>query len=1056
MIKLFIERPVLSTVISILIVLLGILGITALPVTTYPDIAPPTVRVSASYPGANAETVMRSVIIPIEEQVNGVEGMKYITSTAANNGSAEVTIYFEQDVNPDLAAVNVQNRVARATPLLPSEVVQSGVTTQKRQPSSLMFLTFYSENKDFDDTYLQNYLEINVIPEIKRINGVGDARAYGAKTYSMRVWLDPEKMAAYSVVPSDVHAAINSQSLEAASGSVGEGSSQSFEYVIRYSGKYDEVEQYKNIVIKSIGNGQFLRLKDIAEIELGSLSYTASAKLDGKPAVSMGINQTPGSNAQEIIENIKSYLENDVKNNLPEGIKFQINYDTNEFLEASIAKVVSTLFEAFILVFIVVFIFLQDFRSTLIPAIAVPVSIVGTFFFLNLFGYSINLLTLFALILAIGIVVDDAIVVVEAVHSKLEHSTNNSRKATIEAMHEITGAIITITVVMAAVFLPVTFITGPTGVFYEQFGITLMVSIAISAVNALTLSPALCALLLKSTHYDKAYEDKSWMMKFFHKFNLAFKAGTERYAKTFTFFMRHKWVTGLFIILASVSIYFINNSMQSGFVPNEDRGFIMFNAELPASATRERTEAALDEFSKKAKEIEGVESVTFISGTSIINGSGGNYGFGFLKLTPFDERKSEQTSAGAIIGKLFGVGATISDANMIFFSPPSIPGFGTGSGVEFSLTDRSGGELKNLDEVAKNLAQALSQRPEFQYAQTSFNVNFPQYEMEIDVPRAMETGVSVNSILSAMQGYVGGLYSANFSKYGKQYRVMVQADPKDRENIESINKLYVRTATGEMTPISQFVNMKRVYGPQTISRFNLYQSAGFNSSMNPGYSSGVAINALKEVAAQVLPNQFDISYSGLTREEVTAGSQTVIIFILSLIFVYFLLSAQYESYLLPLSVLLSLPFGIMGAFLGQWIFGLENNIYFQIALIMLIGLLAKNAILIVEFALQRRRMGKSIPTAAVDAAKARLRPILMTSFAFIFGMLPLVFATGIGSIGNRSIATGAASGLLVGTLFGVVIIPVLFVVFQGIHEYIAPLKFDLVEDENSKKQENEI
>ncbi|MDO5654766.1 MAG: efflux RND transporter permease subunit [Flavobacteriaceae bacterium] len=1042
MIKTFIDRPVLSTVISIIIVILGILGITALPVTTYPDIAPPTVNIRASYPGANAETVMRSVVIPIEEQVNGVEGMTYITSTSSNNGSASITVNFAQDVDPDMAAVNVQNRMAQAASVLPTEVNQSGITVSKQNSSSLMFLTFYSENPAYDQLYLQNYLDINVVPSLKRINGVGDARAYGSRTYSMRIWLNPDKMAAYGVVPADVSAAINSQSLEAASGSVGESSDETFEYIIRYSGKFDEVAQYENIIIKSIGNGQFLRLKDVADIEMGAQSYTATASLNGFPAVSMGINQTPGSNAQQIIHNIKDYLENEVQPNFPEGITYQINYDTNDFLEASIQKVIVTLLEAFVLVFLVVFIFLQDFRSTLIPAIAVPVSIIGTFFFLNLLGYSINLLTLFALVLAIGIVVDDAIVVVEAVHAKLEHTTSNSKNATIEAMHEITGAIITITIVMAAVFLPVTFITGPTGVFYEQFGITLMIAIAISAVNALTLSPALCALFLKSTHYDKAYEEKSWLMKFFHKFNIAFNAGTRRYAKTFTFFMRHQWVTGILLLLAGLSIWYINSNMPTGFVPNEDRGFIMYNVELPTSATRERTERALADFNQKARSVEGVETVTAISGFSLMTGSGGNYGFGFIKLKPFDERTTDETSIDNIIKKLFGVGATVDDARMIFFTPPSIQGYGASSGVSFSLIDQSGGDFQRLEEVAAALEQALTQRPEFQYARTSFNVNFPQYEMEINVPRAAEAGVSTSAILSAMQGYVGGLYSANFTKYGKQYRVMIQSSPENRATIDNINELYVRNSLGQMTPISQFVNMKRVYGPQTVNRFNLYTAADFNGASNPGYSTGDAINAVNEVAAQILPNQFGIEYSGLSREEVSSGKQTLIIFILSIVFVYFLLAAQYESYIIPLSVLFSLPFGVMGAYLGQWLFGLENNIYFQIALIMLIGLLAKNAILIVEFAIQRRRQGMSISKSAIEAAKVRLRPILMTSFAFIFGMLPLVFASGIGSVGNRSIGTGAAIGLLIGTFFGVVVIPVLFVIFQKIQERFVPMKFE--------------
>lgn len=1054
MIKTFIERPVLSTVVSIIIVILGILGILSLPVTTYPDIAPPTVSIRASYPGANAETVLRSVVIPLEEQINGVEGMTYITSTASNNGSASITVHFSQEIDPDMAAVNVQNRVAQANAVLPSEVTQSGITVNKQNSSSLMFLTFYSENPEFDQLYLQNYLDINVIPSLKRVKGVGDARAYGSRTYSMRVWLNPERMAAYGVIPADVTQAINSQSLEAAAGSVGESSDETFEYIIRYGGKFDEITDYENIVIKSTGNGQFLRLKDVATIEMGAQSYTASAALNGNPAVSMGINQTPGSNAQDIITEIREYLENDVKRNLPDGIKYQINYDTNDFLEASIQKVIITLLEAFVLVFLVVFIFLQDFRSTLIPAIAVPVSIIGTFFFLNLLGYSINLLTLFALVLAIGIVVDDAIVVVEAVHAKLEHSTSNSKNATVEAMHEITGAIITITIVMAAVFIPVTFISGPTGVFYEQFGITLMIAIAISAVNALTLSPALCALFLKSTHYEKEYAEKSWLMKFFHKFNIAFKAGTEKYSQTFKFFMRHKWVTWILLLVAGLAIWFASSNMPTGFVPNEDRGFIMYNVELPASSTRERTERALAEFTQKAKNLEGVENVTGIAGFSIMNGSGGSYGFGFIKLKPFNERESDELSADAIVKKLFGIGATVSDARMIFFTPPSIQGYGASSGVSFSLVDKAGGDLQSLNEMAQSFAQTLSQRPEFQYAQTSFNVNFPQFEMEINVPRAAEAGVSTGSILSALQGYVGGLYAANFTKYGKQYRVMIQADPASRATINNINQLYVRNNLGEMTPVSQFVTMKRVYGPQTVNRFNLFTSADFNGANNEGYSTGDAINAVNEVAESVLPQQYGIEYSGLTKEEIASGSQTLIIFILSLIFVYFLLSAQYESYIVPLSVILSLPFGVAGAYLGQWAFGLQNNIYFQIALIMLIGLLAKNAILIVEFALQRRRHGLSITEAAIDAAKARLRPILMTSFAFIFGMLPLVFAGGIGSIGNRSIGTGAASGLLIGTIFGVIVIPVLFVIFQSIQERIAPVKFD--HTETSKIESDEI
>lgn len=1043
MIKTFIERPVLSTVVSIIIVILGVLGITALPVTTYPDIAPATVSITANYPGANAENVLRSVVVPIEEQVNGVEDMAYITSSASNNGQASIQVFFKQGVNADIAAVNVQNRVARATPLLPTEVTRSGVVTQKQQTSALMFLTFFTENENFDATYLQNYLDINVIPELKRINGVGDATIFGAKTYSMRVWLDPAKMAAYGVVPADVTAAINSQSLEAAAGALGQNSGNSFEYIVKYKGKLNEVKDYESIVIRSLGNSQQLYLKDIATVELDALNYGAMAENNGRPAISMGIFQTPGSNAQDIIIDIKNYLK-EASKELPDGIDYVINFDTNEFLSASINKVLVTLLEAFVLVFIVVFIFLQDFRSTLIPAIAVPVSIIGTFFFLNLFGYSLNLLTLFALVLAIGIVVDDAIVVVEAVHAKLEHGVKNVRQATITAMHEITGAIISITLVMAAVFIPVTFIQGPTGVFYQQFGITLMVAIAISAVNALTLSPALCALFLKPQHVDEAYNKKSALGKFYYKFNVAFKSMTTKYSKSLVFLFRHKWVTASLFVLTFGVLLFTAKKMPTGFIPNEDRGLLMYNLELPAGASLERTTFALKTFQQKASSVPGIKGITTLAGFSMINGSGANYGFGFIKLEPFEDRKEKEKSVEHITKTMFGIGATITDANMIFFNPPSVPGFGSSSGFEFSLTDKAGGDLKELDEASKTLVYALMQRPEIQYASTSFNTNYPQLEMVVDVPKAMDAGVSMNDILSVMQGYVGGVYAADFTKYGKQYRVMVQSLPESRTNEQSLNSLFVRSKAGAMTPVSQFVTLERVYGPQSVARFNLFTAAKFNGAANPGYSTGDAIKAIDEVAAQSLSSRYAIAYSGLTREEIAAGSQTIIIFGLSLLFIYFLLSAQFESYMLPLSVILSLPFGVMGAFLGQYLFGLENNIYFQIALIMLVGLLAKNAILIVEFAVQRRRHGESIAMSAVNAAKARLRPILMTSLAFVCGMLPLVFSTGIGSVGNKSIGTGAALGLLIGTIFGVLVIPVLYIIFQSIQEKIKPIVFEKV------------
>ncbi|HLV52162.1 MAG TPA: efflux RND transporter permease subunit [Flavobacterium sp.] len=1041
MLKTFIERPVLSTVISIIIVILGILGLTVLPVTQYPDIAPPTVQVAASYPGANAQTVLESVIVPIEEQINGVEGMDYITSTASNDGSASIQVVFKQGIDPDIASVNVQNRVARATPLLPNEVTRSGVTTQKQQTSSLMFLSFYSESEDYDAIYIQNYMNINVIPEIKRINGVGDANVFGAKNYSMRIWLDPAKMANYGLVPADVSAAINEQSLEAAAGQLGENAGESFQYIIRYSGKYKTETQYEDIVIKSFDNGQVLRLKDVANIELGSQSYGGYSELNGMPAAAMAIYQTPGSNAQDIINEIKEELEI-IETNLPEGLKYKINQDSNEFLDASISKVVTTLIEAFILVFLVVYIFLQDFRSTLIPLIAVPVSIIGTFFFLNLFGFSLNLLTLFALVLAIGIVVDDAIVVVEAVHAKMEETGKDAHTATNGAMSEIAGAIISITLVMCAVFIPVTFISGPTGVFYKQFGVTLIVAIAISAVNALTLSPALCAMFLKQ-HSNEDGKKSNFMQRFFSAFNNSFNALTAKYGRSFTFLFKHKWVTFLILIACLGLTYFANNTMPAGFVPSEDRGFIMGNIELPAGASVDRVNQLGKEFSEQAQQIPGIESVTIISGRSLISGSGSNYGFMLIKMEGFDERKTDDKAADVVIGKLFGLaGQGFPDAKMIFFQPPSIPGFGMSGGFEMKLLDRSGGDIKEFDKVTQEYIAALMERPEILYAQSSLNTNFAQYEIELDIVRAKQSGVSVSNIFSALQGYIGGNYVSDFTRFGKQYRVMLQSLPEDRTDVSSLNKMFVRTAEGTMAPLSQFVTLNRVYGPQSVNRFNLFTSSNVSGAPKPGYSSGDAIRAVQEVAAQNLSTNYGVDFTGLTREEINAGSQTLLIFALCIVFVYFILAAQYESYMLPFAVLLSLPTGIMGAFISQKIAGLENNIYFQIALVMLVGLLAKNAILIVEFALQRRKHGDSIVQAAIDGAKARLRPILMTSFAFILGLMPLVFAGGVGYIGNRSIGTGAAFGLLIGTVLGVFVIPVLFVIFQNLQEKIKPVKFD--------------
>ncbi|MDC6390238.1 efflux RND transporter permease subunit [Maribacter sp. PR1] len=1044
MLEKFIERPVLSTVISIIIVILGLLGLTTLPITQYPDIAPPTISVSANYPGANAETILESVIIPLEEQINGVEGMTYLTSTATNSGTATIDVFFDQEVDPDIAAVNVQNRVARANSLLPQAVIQTGVTTQKQQTSALMFMSFYSTNPDYDETFVQNYLKINVIPEIQRVDGVGNVNVFGSKDYAMRIWLQPEKLAAYSLIPSDVVAVLSEQSLEAAAGSLGENDGEAFSYVIKYGGRFKTQEQYSNIVVKALDNGRFLRLSDIAEIELGAQSYSASSMTAGYPAVNMGIYQTKGSNARDIILEIENRLEQ-VRQDLPAGINIFVPYNTNNFLNASIEKVVSTLVEAFLLVFLVVFIFLQDFRSTLIPAIAVPVSIIGTFFFLNLFGYSINLLTLFALVLAIGIVVDDAIVVVEAVHAKLDGGAKDAKKATVTAMSEISGAIISITLVMAAVFIPVTFVQGPTGVFYEQFGVTLIVAIIISAVNALTLSPALCALFLKP-HTEEKDAKKNFMQRFFDAFNSGFKATTQKYGRSVHFLYTHKWVTVLILVLALAGIWWSSSVVKTGFVPDEDRGIVFMNIELPPGSSIDRTHEVNEELYSKIKQIPGVLDGSVIEGRSFLGGAGSNYGLGFVRLKDWDERGADSLSMEAITAKMFGVAATIPEANIVFFSPPSIPGFGRSSGVEVNLLDRTSGSFTDLDNINKEFIANLSQRPEIQYAQSSFDTGYPQYELEINVPRAKELGVSVSSIFATLQGYIGSIFAADFSRFGKQYRVYVQALPEDRSDRDNLDQMFVRTNAGVMTPITEFISLERVYGPQSVTRFNLFNSTKITAATNPGYSSGDAIKAVEEVAKS-LPTTFSVAYSGLTREEVNAGNQTTTIFLLSLVFVYFLLAAQYESYLIPFSVLFSLPLGVFGAYFTTQLAGLQNNIYFQIALIMLLGLLAKNAILIVEFALQRRKHGLSILDAAVEGAESRLRPILMTSFAFILGLMPLALANGVGAEGNRSIGTGAVGGLLIGTVIGVFVIPTLFIFFQWLQEKVSGTpKFEKVQE----------
>jgi HAE1 family hydrophobic/amphiphilic exporter-1 len=1035
MLKIFIERPVLSTVISVLIVLLGVLGLVKLPIAQYPDISPPTVQVSASYSGANADVVLKSVIVPLEEQINGVEGMTYMTSTATNDGAGSISVYFAVGTDPNQAAVDVQNRVSAATSLLPQEVTKAGVTVRKQQSSNLLIMSIYSDNPAYDQTFLQNYAAINIIPQLQRVNGVGSANVFGsAKTYSMRIWLKPDVMAIYGVTSDDVSNALTEQNVDAAPGKFGENDNQSFQYVIRYSGRLQSTDQFGNIIIKSTGNGQFLRLKDIARIELGSQTYSSFTTTNGKQSVGISVSQTPGSNASDVINNSKKVIEQ-ASQSFPAGIHFVYLVDINQFLDASISKVIHTLIECFALVFLVIFIFLQDFRSTIIHGVSVPVAITGTFFFLYLFGFSINLLTLFALVLAIGIVVDDAIVVVEAVHAKLESGYKSPRKAAIDAMSEISGAIVSITLVMASVFLPVTFITGSAGVFYKQFGITLAIAIIISAVNALTLCPALAALFLKPPHHGDDPKDRNLLQRFGGGFNAAYDAITDKYSRSVTFLSARKWLVLMAIGLFGGAFYWLMRTTPSSFVPKEDMGVIFVNISLPPASSMERTTAMANKLDSIAHTIPEVQNSLRNLGQNFIAGSGSAYGMIILKLKPWDERPG--VTDDEVIQQLKQKTATIRDASVIFMQQPTITGFGTSGGFTFQLQDKGGHTTDAFYKVSQNFLAELSKRPEIQYAATPFNPNFPQYQLDVNVAKCKEAGLTVTDVLNAMQVFYGSSYVSNFNEFGKQYRVIMQADTSYRASPDRLNKIAVRTASNTMAPITEFISLKRIYGPESVSRFNLFTSISVNGSPNPNYSTGQALSAIQEVATQTLPAGYGFEFSGISREEQNVGSQTLYVFVLCLAFVYLLLSAQYESYLLPFAVLLSMPVGLTGVYIFARLFGLDNNIYMQISLIMLIGLLAKNAILIVEFAVERRQKGMSLLESAVEGAKARLRPILMTSFAFVFGLMPLMFASGAGAKGNQSIGTGAIGGMLFGTLLGVFVIPTLFIIFQGLQEKIS-------------------
>lgn len=1053
----FINRPVLSTVISIIIVILGVIGLVTLPIEQYPDIAPPTVSVSASYTGANAQTTLNSVVVPLEEAINGVENMDYMSSSASNTGDARITITFKQGTDPDMAAVNVQNKVSSATGLLPAEVTKIGVTTEKRQNSMLMVFTLYDKSGKYDQRFIENYAKINIIPEIQRVNGVGEAFVMGAD-YSMRIWLKPELMAQYHLMPADVTTALAQQNIEAAPGKIGERENQTFEYTLRYRGRLQDEHEFENIVIRATSDGQILRLKDIARIELGRLTYAFTNKVNGYTGVTSIAFQMAGSNATQVVKDLTKVLD-DAKKDLPTGLDINVAQNVNDFLFASIHEVLKTLIEAFILVFIVVYIFLQDMRSTLIPAIAIPVALLGTFFFLKLLGFSINLLTLGAMVLAIAIVVDDAIVVVEGVHAKLDQGYQSSRKASIDAMHELGGAIISITLVMMAVFIPVSFISGTSGIFYRQFGLTMAIAIALSALNALTLSPALCAIFLKP--HDENQKKKSTFIDRFHTaFNTTYNTLLGKYKNAVLKQIHRPYLTLGFVVIGIAALVTLMAVTPTGFVPNEDTGTVMGTVDLPEGTSQDRTETVLAKIDSLITANPAVQSHTQISGYSFLGGQGSNAGSFICKLKDWDERSIKESS-NVVVGTLYlNARRLIKDAQVLFFGPPMINGYSVSNGFQINLQDKTGGSIESFYKIAQDFIVHLNERPEITQAQTSFRPNYPQYMIDIDAAECMKAGLTPNDILTTLQGYYGGLYASNFNRFGKLYRVMIQSERSERTNLESLKKIKVRNGN-EMAPITQFMSVRKVYGPSSISRFNMYTSMAINGNPGDGYSSGEAIKAIQEVAEKYLPTGYGYEYSGITREEQSSsGSATAIIFLLCITFIYLLLSAQYESYLLPLAVILSVPFGLAGSFIFIQLLGLanivlpflgsaSNNIYVQISLIMLIGLLAKNAILIVQFALERRKMGMSITWAAVLGAGARLRPIIMTSLAMIVGLLPLMFAMGVGANGNRSLGAAAVGGMLIGVICQIFVVPSLFVIFEYLQEKVKPMVWEDIDNSDA-------
>lgn len=1056
----FIERPVLSAVISISIVVVGIIGLFGLPVEQYPDIAPPTIQVSTTYFGASAETLQKSVIAPLEEAINGVEDMTYITSTASNAGTVSITVYFKQGTDPDMAAVNVQNRVSKATGQLPAEVTQVGVTTTKRQSSILQIFSLYSPDGSYDENFLGNYISINLKPEILRISGVGELQVMGGD-YSMRVWMKPDVMAQYKLTPSDVTQALAEQNIESATGSMGENSTETYQYTMKYKGRLLTPEEFGDIVIRSTADGEVLKLKDIADVELGKESYAYVGQTNGKPGVSCMVFQTAGSNATEVNNQIDAFLE-EAQKDFPKGVELVQLMSSNDFLYASIHGVVKTLIEAILLVILIVYVFLQDLRSTLIPLVGIVVSLIGTFAFMAIAGFSINLITLFALVLVIGTVVDDAIVVVEAVQARFDVGYRSSYMASIDAMKGISSAIISSSLVFMAVFIPVSFMSGTSGTFYTQFGLTMAVAVGISAVNALTLSPALCALLLRPYVDENGREKNNFAARFRRAFNTAFDAMVEKYKRSVLFFIKRRWLTWSLLGCSVVLLVLLMRTTKSGLVPDEDQGVVFVNVSTAAGSSLATTDKVMTRIEQRLQAIPQVRNYSKVSGYGLLAGQGNSFGMFILKLKPWDERPGAEDAVQAVIGQIYGRTADIKDASVFAMAPGMIPGYGMGNALEMDMQDKTGGDLTTFYNVTQQYLAALRERPEIAMAYSTFNINYPQWMVEVDASKCKRAGITPDAVLSTLSGYYGGQYVSNFNRFSKVYRVMIQAAPEYRLNEASLDNTFVKVGT-EMAPLSQFITLTRVYGAESLSRFNMYNSIAVNATPADGYSSGDAINAVKEVAETSLPKGYGYDFGGITREENQQGSgTTMIIFGICFLMIYLILSGLYESFIIPFAVLLSVPCGLMGSFLFATMFGLENNIYLQTGLIMLIGLLAKTAILLTEYAAERRAAGMGLIASALSAAKARLRPILMTALTMIFGLLPMMVSSGVGANGNRSLGTGTVGGMVIGTLALLFIVPSLFIAFQWLQEKVRPVRFNehpdwqiQAEKEKSEKEKEE-